>query len=211
MNPSVKLLQEMWFGESLLLHITSRHKIICHVAWPQKLSSWEVKQSSLETICLTRIYYFSLFTATQFFWPVTFADVLSPLNVFMCTEGGRGSHFPLEWTLFGTVFVFSLFFPQMFTLACEIEWLRQPALHQCTYTAFTVNVINELWPQTLQTAKLTQTLPITGQILRSPKQWPKSLVITTELSEFIYFYFIFFRYMSTRVVLMVWRGGVASL
>lgn len=96
--------------------------------------------------------------------------------------------FPPVNTVWNSVCVFS-FFPQMFTLACEIEWLRQPALHQRTYTAFTVNVIKELWPQTLQTAKLTQTLPVTGQILRSPKQWPKSLVITTVLSEFIYFYF----------------------
>lgn len=108
--------------------------------------------------------------------------------VYVYRRSERVSFPPGVNTVWNSVCVFS-FFPQMFTLACEIEWLRQPALHQRIYTAFTVNVINELWPQTLQTAKLTQTLPVTGQILRSPKQWPKSLVITTELSEFIYFYF----------------------
>lgn len=61
----------------------------------KKLRSSEVKQCSLETVRLTRIYSFSYFTAAQFLWPVTFADMLSSLNVFMCTEEGRGSYFPL--------------------------------------------------------------------------------------------------------------------
>lgn len=40
---------------------------------------------------------------------------------------------------------------------------------------------------TLQTVKHTHAMPVTGQILRSPKQWPKSLVIGTELNEVFFF------------------------
>lgn len=134
MNTSVKFLQDMWFGESLLLHILveSPPDIKQFVMWltsKTKLlrSKTELHWNRLldKNLLFFLIYSNPVLLARHICWYVV------PLEcVYVYRRRERVSFPPGVNTVWNSVCVFS-FFPQMFSLAWEIEWLRQSFYCKC--------------------------------------------------------------------------------